>query len=48
MKLIAAFMGLAVVSLAGTLPALAQQSSDDQIETKIGQQEYQQLQRNTK
>src|SRR6202163_310176 len=44
MKLIAAFMGLAVVTLAGTLPALAQQSSDDQIETKIGQQEYQQLQ----
>src|ERR1700730_14755310 len=44
MKLIAAFMGLAVVTLAGTLPALAQQSSDDQVEAKIGQQEYQQLQ----
>src|SRR6202011_3362088 len=44
MKVIAAFMGLGLVALAGTLPAAAQQSSDDQVEAKIGQQEYQQLQ----
>jgi beta-barrel assembly-enhancing protease len=43
MKLIAALVGLSLVALAGTMPARAQ-SSDDQTETKIGQQEYQQLQ----
>jgi predicted Zn-dependent protease len=43
MKLLAAFVGLTLVTLAGPVAAGAQ-SSDDQIETKIGQQEYQQLQ----
>ncbi len=42
MKLIAALMGLSLVALAGLAPARAQ-SSDDQVETQIGQQEYQQL-----
>jgi beta-barrel assembly-enhancing protease len=42
MKRIAALVGLSMVVLAATVPARAQ-SNDDQLETKIGQQEYQQL-----
>ena len=41
MKLVAAFVGVALVALTGTAPARAQ--SNDQIEMQIGQQEYQQL-----
>src|SRR5260370_41023208 len=41
MNLVAAFVGLALVALAGSAPARAQ--SNDQTEMQIGQQEYQQL-----
>ncbi|BDE06219.1 hypothetical protein WPS_14950 [Vulcanimicrobium alpinum] len=40
----AALLGLSL-SLAGIVPAAAQSASDDQIETQIGQQEYQALQK---
>ena len=44
-RLAAALLSFSLVAFAGTAPVRAQSSSDDQTETQIGQQEYQQLQK---